>query len=341
MTDALRRTRNQRDSPLEFHECSYGTGDYNVQRGAKLKVSRNACSRGTSSLALPPAPAPPPPESSQSFQPAIASSTALPENTCATRALPFRIRDCRNPTSPEPQSRVNAAADLAPVPVPSVREAPCPSSPDQFPACTLRKPPGHRAHPRPAELQSPRSAECRKSPPVQKARPQPEEWCAAGADRLRIHRAEDSYRPPMHFPDNISSSNRIAAPLSQISALRTNVSLVRSLFGMLLGIYFRAVRIVCFGSSTIFRMSLGAVSRNAVSRPSASTSPRKTSALAAVVAYTGTAVTRSSGASFCTITPVTVVTPAFSVMRISRACNSGIAVPSIQPSKNQSSLGRF
>src|ERR1700687_4410296 len=80
------------------------------------------------------------------------------------------------------------------------------------------------------------------------------------------------------------------------------------------GIYFKVVRIVCFGSSTIFRTSLGAISRNAVSRPTASTSPRKTSALPAVVAYTGTAVTRSSGTSFCKIMPVTVVTPVFSVM---------------------------
>src|SRR6266481_4621132 len=75
----------------------------------------------------------------------------------------------------------------------------------------------------------------------------------------------------------------------------------------LFGPYFGAVRIVCFGSSTILRTPLGAISRNPVSAPSASTSPRKTSAFPVVVAYTGTAVTRSSGTSFCTITPVTVV----------------------------------
>src|SRR5580698_3430818 len=66
-------------------------------------------------------------------------------------------------------------------------------------------------------------------------------------------------------------------------------------------IYFGAVRIVCFGSSTILWASPGTVIRNGVSGPSASTSPRKTNALPAVAAYTGTAVTRSSGASFCTI----------------------------------------
>src|SRR5437899_5141824 len=129
-------------------------------------------------------------------------------------------------------------------------------------------------------------------------------------------------------------SNRVASPLFE---KRRAPHQRPHLFGL----YFGAVRIVCFGSSTILRMPLGAISRNPVSAPSASTSPRKTSAFPAAVAYTGTAVTRSSGTSFCTITPVTVVTPAFSVMRISRASNSGIAVPSIQPSKNQSNLGRF
>src|SRR5208283_5950997 len=63
--------------------------------------------------------------------------------------------------------------------------------------------------------------------------------------------------------------------------------------------YLGAVRIVCFGSSTTFRTSLGAGRRNGVSGPSASTSPRKTKALVAVAPYTGTAVTRSLGASFC------------------------------------------
>src|SRR5260370_20971036 len=72
------------------------------------------------------------------------------------------------------------------------------------------------------------------------------------------------------------------------------------------GIYFKAVRMVCFGSSTIFRTPLRAISRNAVSRPSPSTSPRNTSALPAVVAYTETAVTRSSGPSFFPIIPVTM-----------------------------------
>src|SRR6266576_2126395 len=151
---------------------------------------------------------------------------------------------------------------------------------------------------------------------------------------VREYMGLKSHTSTIHFPDNSSSSNRMAPPSSQ-----TRHAPHQRLH--LFGLYFGAVRIVCFGSSTIFRTLLGAISRNPVSAPSASTSPRKTSPFPAVVAYTGTAVTRSSGTSFCTITPVTVVSPAFSVMRISRASSSGIAVPSIQPSKNQSNLGRF
>src|SRR5216684_281761 len=151
-----------------------------------------------------------------------------------------------------------------------------------------------------------------------------------------------------HTPSNSLFSHLFFEQAHSLAALaRSARSAPTSLpFGygleILFGIYFAELRIVCFGSSTILRAPLGALSRNAVSAPSANTSPRKTSALLGdVVAYTGTAVTRSSGASFCTITPVTVVTSFFSVKRTSRAFSSGIAVPSIQPSRNHSNLGRF
>src|SRR6266849_7357138 len=151
-----------------------------------------------------------------------------------------------------------------------------------------------------------------------------------------------------HTPSNSLFSHLFSEQAHSLAALaRSARSAPTSLpfgygLGILFGIYFAELRIVCLGSSTTLRAPLGALSRKAVSAPSANTSPRKTSALLGdVVAYTGTAVTRSSGAFFCTITPVTVVTPFFSVMRISRAFSSGIAVPSIHPSKNHSNLGRL
>src|SRR6267378_3511186 len=97
-----------------------------------------------------------------------------------------------------------------------------------------------------------------------------------------------SHTSSIPFPDSSSPSNRIASTPSQNQ--HAHHQRLR-----LFGLYFGAVRIVCFGSSTILRTPLGAISRNPVSAPSASTSPRKISAFPVVVAYTGTAVTRSSG----------------------------------------------
>src|ERR1700675_4788139 len=133
------------------------------------------------------------------------------------------------------------------------------------------------------ELQSPRFQECSKSPRAQEARPKTEQWCADAADRSRIHGAEESY-----ILDSLSRQLFSQQAHGLAAFRRAARSLLTS---PLIGLYFGALRIVCFGSSTILRTPLGAISRNPVSAPSASTSPRKTGAFPAVVAYTGTAVT--------------------------------------------------
>jgi hypothetical protein len=99
------------------------------------------------------------------------------------------------------------------------------------------------------------------------------------------------------LPDD-SSSNRLTSTPCEHRGASSRTKVLWNVARNALGIYLGALKIVRFGSSTILRTSLGAASRNAVSGPSASTSPRKTNALPAVVAYTGTAVTRSSGAFF-------------------------------------------
>src|SRR6266404_1224694 len=180
-------------------------------------------------LATPLAPAAPTQESFQSSRPASASNTASRENTCATRALPSRIPGCCNRMSRGPQPRVNARGDLGRVARQSVQEAPCPSSPDQSPACTLHKPSSPLARPRPAELQSPRFPECCKSPRAQKARPRPEEWCAAVADRSRMHSVEESYHPRFTFPTTLLPAIAWPRRLRKVGTRRTNASICLTL----------------------------------------------------------------------------------------------------------------
>src|SRR4029077_12748352 len=74
--------------------------------------------------------------------------------------------------------------------------------------------------------------------------------------------------------------------------------------------YFILLSSVCFGSSTIFLVPAGADRRNDVSGPSTNTCPRRVW-IPLRTAYTGTAVTKSDGPSFCTITPLTNVPLAF------------------------------
>src|SRR5262249_6136897 len=64
--------------------------------------------------------------------------------------------------------------------------------------------------------------------------------------------------------------------------------------------------------------------------------PRNTVALLEVAAYTGTGVTRSSGASVWSKMPVIATPFSLGIIRTSRVSNFGTAVPLIQPSKNQS-----
>src|ERR1700740_1934280 len=68
--------------------------------------------------------------------------------------------------------------------------------------------------------------------------------------------------------------------------------------------YFGAVRTVSLGSSTILWVPAGASRRKDDSSPSAKTLPSNTDCFP-LTAYTGTDVTRSCGASFCTIIPLT------------------------------------
>jgi hypothetical protein len=119
---------------------------------------------------------------------------------------------------------VIAPADLAPVARLTVPEAPCPSSPDRFPACTLRRPSSHLAHLRPAELQSPRFRECSKSPRAQKARPQPEEVRQRGRSFANTWGGRVIH-PRFPFPTTLLPAIAWPRRLSQSGALPANVSI--------------------------------------------------------------------------------------------------------------------
>src|ERR1041385_4136304 len=101
--------------------------------------------------------------------------------------------------------------------------------------------------------------------------------------------------------------------------------------------HFGCVNTVSYGSSTIFRAPAGAASRNGVPSPSANTLPKNTSCFPVTDAYTGTDVTRFSGASFCRIIPLTTIPECCGVIFTDFSSSFGNEVPLIHPSRNQSS----
>src|ERR1017187_4077170 len=102
MTDALRRSRNQRDSSLEFHECSLEAVSINGGRmqvsrfqGFKVEVSRYPIAQIAllcfSLLAVWRAAVASRRGSFQFSRPGLALNRVSPENTCAPRVLRLNI----------------------------------------------------------------------------------------------------------------------------------------------------------------------------------------------------------------------------------------------------------
>jgi hypothetical protein len=185
----------------------------------------------------------------RSCRPEFVLNTASPKNMCGIQALPCRTRDCYNLTSAERQDQVNALAELGLVASQIVREAPCLSLPDRLRDCSGRKWLLPVVRPRLIEPRSLRSSGCSRLPPVQTARPQPKESFADGIAGSRLDIVEKPHLTPIHCLMSLQQSHRLAAQKGGRAQHQCP-----SLGGTgrnMCGIYFSALRIVCFGSSTI------------------------------------------------------------------------------------------